>query len=139
MIFVEQLTDAMREAGTKIGLPSDSPLYPTVSDGVNFYPDGRNIYVDGNEYHCVGFDRGRMGRHHHSSDLKTILYYVFDPIVFSLARKYEIARRVKGPDSRRMIFAKQMELMGQIDPNFAKKLSDDLEKVLKKYPYQDDY
>ena len=93
--------------------------------------------MDGNEYHCVGLDRGRIGQHSHSSDLKTILYYVFEPIVFSLASEYELGSRVSGQDSRRVFFAKKVELMGQIDPDYAKKLSEHLENILKTHPYQD--
>lgn len=55
-----------------------------------------------------------------------------------MASEYELEHRKPNEDFRRQLFAKQIELMEQLDSKFAQWNKEELEKILEKSPYEDD-
>ena len=56
-----------------------------------------------------------------TNDLDTLLYYIFRDIAFDIASKYERPRRDPRKDFRRMLFAKQIELLSILSSDWAER------------------
>lgn len=95
------------------------------------------VKVDHYGYHYIINERGEEYEHRITTDLKDLLYLVFKQITFTMAVHYELKNRVKNQDCRRIVFAKQMELMNKIDADFGGKLKLEIEEELKRNPYND--
>jgi hypothetical protein len=55
-----------------------------------------------------------------------------------MASEYELENRKHHEDSRRQLFAKQIELIEHIDSKFALWEKEDIKKTLKEHPFDDD-
>ena len=137
MLSFEQLKNKIYEYGKKIGLDETSSLYPFLSETDFTLSDGETVYVDREGYHYVVMCRGKLDEHTVTKDLDELLYIVFDGITDEMATQYEVKHRRQGEDFRRLLFAKQIELMTQLNPKFKKRIELELEEVLKKYPFDD--
>jgi hypothetical protein len=58
-------------------------------------------------------------------------------VTFSLASEYERRHRVSGRDFRRLLFQKQIDLLGQLNADWALRRQHEIERVLAAYPYDD--
>jgi hypothetical protein len=72
-----------------------------------------------------------------AADADETLERIFEGITFSLAIEFELHNRIKGQDSRRLIFAKQVELLNHLNPAWASNETKSHEKILLKYPFDD--
>ncbi len=54
-----------------------------------------------------------------------------------MASKYELAHRVEGKDSRRLLFQHQTDLLGQLSDDWAERLRQYHERVLENHPFDD--
>lgn len=97
-----------------------------------------HIEVDTRGYHFVVVERGEELRRDTTRDLSELLYFVFETITFSLACKHELHHRVSGQDVRRLLFAKQVELLSSLSPEWAERESREHEQILLKHPFRDD-
>lgn len=48
-----------------------------------------------------------------------LLYWVFVMVTFSMAADHEVAHRVDGEDPRRLLFTRQLELLAELNPDWA--------------------
>ena len=133
----EQISERMHELGKRIGLETNSNLYPMVAKSNNIFSDGASIYEDNGNYHYVCMERGNENKHFVEPNIKEILYYVFNDITFLLAIKYELEHRKGKEDSRKILFKKQLELLGMIDKKYQGMREKIIAEVLEKAPYQD--
>ncbi len=60
-------------------------------------------------------------------------------IVFMIGSDYELKNRKNNENFRRQLFAKEIELMEQLDSKFAQWKKEELDKILEEYPYDDDF
>src|SRR5258706_3965946 len=74
-----------------------------------------HIEADGRGYHYVVVERGQELKRVTTQDLDDLLYAVFEGVTFSLACDYELSHRQEKVDSRRLLFAKQLELLGRLE------------------------
>jgi hypothetical protein len=88
-------------------------------------------------YHYVVTERGTELVRRITADEDEMLYWLLSDVVFDLASGYELQNRVKGQSFRRLLFAKELELMRRLNPSWAERKSGEIEAVLAKNPYDD--
>jgi hypothetical protein len=103
------------------------------------YPKGDAtpfIEMRGRQFHFVISERGHeFERVTGNSD--EILALLFEAITFSLASSFELRHRLRGQDSRRILFVKQIELLTLLDAEWARCVSEKQDKTLEEFPFSD--
>jgi hypothetical protein len=114
-----------------IGASGNSEL-PTYGESQDFgYP---HIEVDSRGYHWVVVERGVERKRISTPDLDELLYAVFRPLTQHLA---SLDRCVKGEDSRRQMFRRQLELLAKLDPKWSARCAAEHRVILKENPFID--
>ena len=108
------------------------PTYGRTEDGAR-----PHIESDSRGYHYVVVERGQELRRDTTSDLDELLYQVFESVTFSLACDYEGRHRVAGQDSRRLLFARQLQLLSMLSPAWAEREARDHQRILQQHPFND--
>lgn len=100
---------------------------------------GTYIYSDKDGYHkdFVG-DRGGLEIARIIENLDDIYYSICEHLSFTIARKYEVKNRVKGQDTRRLMFSKQLEILQKVNLKYYQRCKEEIEKILKENPYDDE-
>lgn len=88
-------------------------------------------------YHFVVVERGQEVDRRTTQELDQLLYWVFSGVTFSIACDFERANRVAEADFRRMLFQKQLELLGRLDPHWRERCESEISGILSKYPLSD--
>jgi len=74
------------------------------------------IEVDNNGYmYYVISERGEEYERKRTDKIDDLLYWIFASVTFSMSCKYELNNRIENKDCRRIMFAKQEELLGQLN------------------------
>jgi Immunity protein 63 len=66
-----------------------------------------------------------------------MLYWLMSDAVFDLASKFALTHRQKGESSRRLLYAKELELMGVLNSAWVVRKTQDIEALLARNPYDD--
>jgi len=115
-----------RALGTARGVPSsathDGSAHVEFSDGV---------------YHYVVTERGSELEHRTASDADEVMYWLAQDASFSQACSYEVRHRVANQDCRRLLFAKQVELLASVNPSWAGRRAREHQEILKVHPFDD--
>lgn len=115
MLTLAALEAVVKALGQQLQAPPD--LLPTFGYNRDFaYPEVR---VSKAGYHWVIVERGREEENRVFAQLDELLCQVFGSVTFSMASNYEVQHRIKGQDSRILLFAKQVELLAQLDASWA--------------------
>ena len=131
LIEIENLT---KDLASRIKAPTN--LLPTFSSPVGDATP--NIEVDNSGlYHLVISERGTEYERKVTSDLDDLMYWVFSGVTFSMACHYEIKNRVEDKDSRRIMFAKQLELLAILNKDWEKRERKEHESILINNPFDD--
>lgn len=131
---VDQLRRKITQLAKVIDAPSDN--LPTYGSSRDFgHP---HLEADAHLYHWIVRERGGERQRRSTASLDELLYIVFCATTFSMACDYEVRHRVAGQDFRRMLFAKQLELLGALSASWPAKKRSELEKVLLAHPFRDD-
>lgn len=85
----------------------------------------------------VAVERGEELKRHNTSQLDELLYWIFSDITFSMALAFELKHRIENQDFRRIMFAKQRELLGTINPKWKALASSRHRDILKDHPFDD--
>lgn len=136
-VQLQALKEKVHRIGSTLGLSDVSNLYPFFSNNKNVFSEGNYVYVDDNGYHFVEMERGKINKQIDCIKEEDILYVIFSKITFALASEFELENRNAVEDSRRQLFAKQMELLESIDVEFAKKRKNRVDEILRIYPFHD--
>ena len=136
-VQLQALKEKVHRIGSTLGLSDVSNLYPFFSNNKNVFSEGNYVYVDDNGYHFVETERDKINKQIDCIKEEDILYVIFLRITFALASEYELKHRKPNEDSRRQLFAKQLELLESIDVEFAKKRKKRIDEILRLYPYKD--
>lgn len=131
---ISTIRKKVREYGKKINAPSYLLSVRTTTDGFGT----PHIEIDENGYNYVVSERGNEYERRQTKDIHILLYWIFKDIVFILASEYELNNRKPNEDSRRLLFAKLIELLKKLDSEFARWEKEEQEKILKEHPYDDD-
>jgi len=88
--------------------------------------------------HYVVIERGQENERLTTTNLDELLYWIFYGITFSMACEYELKNRIEeNQDFRRVMFAKQEELLGIINPLWKDKHQIEHQRILEKHPFDD--
>ena len=131
---ISTIRKKVREYGKKIHAPSHLLSVRASSDGFGT----PHIEIDENGYNYVMSERGEEFERRQTKDIDKLLYWIFNEIVFIMASDYELENRKPNEDFRKQLFAKQLELMEQLDSKFAQWNKEELDKILEETPYEDD-
>jgi hypothetical protein len=96
-----------------------------------------HLEVDSRGYHFVVVERGQELERLTSRDLDEILFRVFQTVTFGLASAYELANRVEGQDTRRLLFQKQVELLSRLSEQWGQRQARRHEDILRAHPFSD--
>ena len=89
-------------------------------------------------YHYIGTDRGVEVMHKATADKTEMLYWLLRDMTWGMAVGYEFRHRVPGQSFRRLLFAKHLEYMAQVDSVWAERLRREIDTILAKHPYDDE-
>ena len=87
------------------------------------------------EYHYVVTERGSEFERKVTKDEDELLYWFVSDSTFSIACSWELEHRKGNEDSRRQLFAKQIELLNKVNPVWAGRMRKYHEQVLKENPF----
>lgn len=104
-------------------------LLPTF--GYNEDVARHEVRVDAAGYHLIVVERGQELQHYTTSDLRELLLWIFKGVTFTMAGQYELENRIERQDFRILLFAKQVELLKQLDPLFAHQEEARLQQLLR--------
>lgn len=122
------------ELAVKIGAPLNSlPSYGQLKWDAHPYVE---IDTLGFMYFIVS-ERGEEYERRMTDNLDDLLYWIFADVTFSMACTYELKNRVEGKDCRRIIFDKQEELLGILNPTWRDRERKEHEQILKDHPFDD--
>ena len=88
------------------------------------------------QFHFVISERGSEVKRF-AGNPDEVLALLFEGITFELAGQFELRHRVKGQDSRRLLFSKQIELLKLLNPQWAESRREQQLKILRTYPFND--
>lgn len=134
MKFIPNVKDEVDRLAAIIGA-TDHPSLPTY--GYTRDAGYSHVEVDARGYHLVTVERGEELERITTNDLDDLLYHIFDDVTFSLASDYELAHRIEGQDSRRILFQKQFELLSQLSPQWGERGRQEIQGILRESPFDD--
>ena len=88
-------------------------------------------------YSYVIAERGEEYSRQHTTNFRELLYWIFKSVSFEMACQWELQNRKKQEDFRRQLFAKQIQIMKEVDEEFAVKLQAENEAILTYAPFND--
>ena len=99
---------------------------------------GSYAYVADDGIHYVGIgDRGAIEAHDVYADLAEFLYQWYSAIVRCIAYNYACQQRTPGQDIRRLLFARELELLKQLGENYYQRKKAEIDQILIDAPYHD--
>jgi len=118
---------------TKINAPDN--LFPTYG----YSRDGArpHIEVERDVLYYIVIERGEELRKDMTLTLDQLLYWIFENVTFLMSTEYVLTHRDEGKDSRRIMFAQQEKLLGELNEAWEKTKVQDHKKILEKYPFDD--
>jgi hypothetical protein len=128
------LRDRIRAIAARLG--ADPGKLPTFGESDQM---GRpHVEVDDRGYHYVVCERGTEFERTTSADPEEIAFLAGRDMAFEIACERELDARVPGQDSRRRIFAIEMELLRGLDPGWAERVRAENERILAEHPFVDE-
>lgn len=133
-LSLREIEETVNRLAGNIGAPGD--LLPTYGHSEDFARP--HVEVDGRGYHFVVVERGRELERVTTDTLDELLYLIFSGVTFSMASDHELRHRVEGRDSRRLLFATQVDLLTRLSPDWGRRESARHERILRTHPFRDD-
>ncbi len=96
-----------------------------------------HVELLGDEIHVVTTERGLELSREVYTKKEDFLYSLVALNTFWIGVDHEFKNRIEDQDSRRIIFAKQLELLERIDPAFAERRANEIDATLRDNPYND--
>lgn len=94
-------------------------------------------WADGVWYY-LATDRGCEVMRQTTTDKAELLYWLLRDVAWGMAIGYEFKHRVPGQSFRRLLFAKQLELLTRVDPIWAERRGQEIAIILAEHPYDDE-
>ncbi len=99
--------------------------------------EGTYIFNQNNEYHILYTEKGKVKEDRVTTEKEELLCYIVEIISFDIAMEYAIKNKEEGRDFRRALFKREIEIYSLFGEKFEKKKRLEIEKILKKNPYND--
>lgn len=133
-ISLTHIKKQVDELATIINAPAE--LLPTYGSSIDMgHPHLEADYRG--QLHFVVVERGTELERRTTANLDELLYWIFQGVTFSLACDYELAHRIADEDCRRIIFARQEELLGRLSARWQQKAREHHRRILPEYPFSD--
>ena len=129
---ISSIRKKVREFGKKVNAPKELLAIRSATDGLGT----PHIEISGRGYHYVVSERGTEFRRDTTSDIHTLLYWIFKGIVFQMASEYELKHRKSEEDFRRLLFSKTLDLFKKLDNQWYEWEKNNIENILKETPYE---
>lgn len=129
--------NAIKQKIIELGALIDAPIRELIllekpsGDGTPY------IEIINDEYHYVSSERGMEISRRITNEVDELLYWIFKRAASAMASTYEFQNRIENIDSRRINFAKQIEIMEKLNGTWANLMKDEIEKILQSAPYDD--
>jgi immunity protein 63 of polymorphic toxin system len=130
---LDALRERIRAAAARLG--ADDAKLPTY--GASDHTGRPHVEVDDEGYHYVVCERGTEFERATSTDAEEIAFLACRDMAFEMACEQELASHVAGQDSRRRIFALELELLRALDPAWAERVRAENERILAEHPFVD--
>ena len=88
-------------------------------------------------YSYVIAERGEEYSSQQTTNFRELLYWIFKGVSFEMACQWELQNRKEQEDFRRHLFAKQVQIMKEVNDEFAEKLQAENEAILTYAPFND--
>ena len=99
--------------------------------------DGTPHIEVADRYDFVVCERGEEYERRGTADLDELLYWIFASVTFSMACDHEVRHRRSGEDSRRLLFARQVELLAGLSAAWAGREAAEHRRILEEHPFVD--
>ena len=131
---LEEIHKAIARVARYVGVSaSQLPTYGYSSD-----QSGRpHLELQSATWSYVVGERGSEFERRQTRDPKELLYWVFPSVTHEMAFNFELQNRTDNRDSRRVGFARQLELLGSLDDGWAARELERQRAVLTEHPYDD--
>ena len=129
---ISSIRKKVREFGKKVNAPKKFLTIRSATDGLGT----PHIEINGRGFHYVVSERGTEFRRDTTSDIHTLLYWIFKGIVFQMASEYELKHRKSEEDFRRLLFSKTLDLFKKLDNQWYEWEKKNIENILKETPYE---
>jgi len=130
---LQEVKNTVEELAAKISAPKI--FLPTYGRSEDFAQP--HIELNNQAFHYVIVERGQELLRKSTTDFDCLLYWIFENITSEMSSEYEVRNRIQSRDGRRMMFAKQQELLGELSRSWRQKKSKEHEKILQASPYDD--
>ncbi|MES2766578.1 MAG: Imm63 family immunity protein [Bacteroidota bacterium] len=132
-LTLKEIESKVSEVAKKINAPEIYlPTYGFSEDGAR-----PHIEVTNYGYYFVVVERGKEYERRLTFDFKELLYWIFKGVVSEMAGHWEVHHRNENEDSRRQMFAKEIQLISKIDVEFGKRLQLEIDEILRRNPFVD--
>ncbi|HEY4875610.1 MAG TPA: Imm63 family immunity protein [Puia sp.] len=129
---IKEMIDAYAE---KINATKN--LLPTYGNWKEYHPDV-DIDENGQLYYQI-YERGQQLRNDFAYDEDDLCFRVFAGITYTMATEYALKNKVANQDFRRTWFAKQEELLGELNEKWKERQHKEHEAILRFHPFNDSY
>ena len=96
--------------------------------------EGTYVYSDSQGYHYVYSEKGNESKHKITDNVFDVSFWVIDSVISSLAIDYMRKNIQPGENQRKVIFAKELELLKEIGENYYKAGEIEIDEILKENP-----
>ena len=132
MLTLPEIKAEVDQLAAKIDTPEN--LLPTYGYSRDFaYP---HIEVDSRFYYYVIVERGQELDRKWAPFLDQLLEWIFVDVTSQMAGTYELTQRVESQDFRRIMFARQIELLALLNPDWAAREAERHQKILRHAPFR---
>jgi hypothetical protein len=97
-----------------------------------------HVEHEGDELIYVVTERGARFEERRTRDPDELLFWLVSDLTRQMALDFELAHRVESEDSRRQWFAKHLELLTAVKPEWASRKKREYDELLVEHPYDDD-
>jgi hypothetical protein len=132
-LSLSEIESTVTRMAGRISAPAH--LLPTYGRSEDFARP--HVEVDARGYHLVVVERGQELRRVTTDSMDELLSLIFADVTFSMAGDFELMHRVAGQDSRRLLFATQVELLSRLSPDWARREADRHQAILRSHPFRD--
>lgn len=104
------------------------------------YEPGEYIYEENENFYYIEVgDRGGIEERVESPNVEDVVYKIYCGITFREATKEAIQHMEKGKDWRRKLFSIQLDMLKRIGEVFYLKRMQEINTILEKSPYNDEF
>ena len=134
MINFDQIEKEYIRISALWGETEDKFPLPTIRDDNGGY----HLEVSANgEMSLIATERGNINDKKTTNSLDELMYWVFRMRAKAIGLKHEVKNRVPNKDFRRLYFSKSVEELEKLSKEWAQRLQNEYDVILKEHPFVD--